>query len=317
MRVLIAGGTGVIGRQLVSLLHERGHQSVVLARRQLRVESANPGDSRLVQADALDGERLTAAVRDAQPDVLVNLLTAIPHDLKPRKMAAQFAQTNRLRTDGTRNLAEAAIAVGAFLISESIAFAYEPSNPAPAHEDAPLWASPPREFRGALDAVRELERVTLQADGVVLRLGHLYGPGTAFDRGGAMVRQIEAGKLPLVGGGHATFSFLHAADAARAVIAAIDYRHNAAFNIVDDRPVRVSTWLPYLAQLLDAPNPKPAPTFVARLLAGGWGVAYLNQLRGASNEHARRDLRWTPRYADWHDGLRAELGGARTDGARS
>ena len=190
-----------------------------------------------VIADALDRPALDRAVRQAAPEAIVNLLTAIPAELNPKRLAQDFALTNRLRTEGTRNLLAAAQAVGATrLITEGIAYAYEPAGAGLATEDAPFWQQPPAQFAPVLAALRELEARTAAAGGLVLRFGHLYGPGSIYAADGSFIRQVRAGKVPLVGGGTATFSFTHAQDAATAIVAALDKGRAGALNIVDDEP---------------------------------------------------------------------------------
>ncbi|MFF1482145.1 NAD-dependent epimerase/dehydratase family protein [Streptomyces sp. NPDC058301] len=311
MRVLVAGATGVIGRALVPLLTSVGHDVIGLSRSTGRSAFLEGAGARTVVADALDAAALDRAVREAAPDAVVHLLTAIPPRLNPRGMPRQFALTDRLRTEGTRNLIEAAHGAGARrVISQSVAFGYDPDGAGLANEDTPLWPTPPKPFRRSLDALRELERRTRDAGGLVLRFGHLYGPGTAFDTDGQFVRQIMGGKLPLVGGGSATFSFTHVHDAATAVVAALDKNTTGTLNIVDNDPARMSEWVPEVARILGAPAPKRLPVFIARLAVGGWGTAYMTRLRGADNARARLSLDWRPRHTSWRTGLAVELNGA-------
>ncbi|GGN48201.1 dTDP-glucose 4,6-dehydratase [Streptomyces albiflavescens] len=304
MRVLVAGATGVIGRALVPLLTSVGHDVVALSR--------TPGDG-TVAADALDRSALHRAVREAAPDAVVNMLTAIPAAIDPRHLARDFALTNRLRTEGTRNLYEAAHDAGVEkFVAQGLAYAYDPAGQGAADEDAPLWQRPPKQFVPVLEALKELELRTADAGGTVLRFGHLYGPGTIYAPDGSFMRQVGAGKVPLVGGGHSVFSFTHTHDAATAVIAALDKPASRPLNIVDDHPAPLREWLPELARVIGAPQPKKAPAALARLAVGGWGVAFMNGLRGADNARAVLTLDWRPRYASWREGFAAELNGATT-----
>ncbi|HEX6967880.1 MAG TPA: NAD(P)-dependent oxidoreductase [Micromonosporaceae bacterium] len=308
MRVLVAGATGVIGRQLIPLLTSSGHEVIGLARSRARADVVEQTGAKLVVADALDRTALTKAVRDAKPDAVVHLLTAIPAAINPRRLAKDFAVTNRLRTEGTRNLLDAATESGARrVITQGLAYAYDPSGSGPANEDAPFWQNPPKQFAPVLAALKELEEVTNQANGLVLRFGHLYGPGSIYAKEGSFTQQVRAGKVPLVGGGTSTFSFTHAHDAASAIVAALDKDVTGALNVVDDEPARMSEWLPFLAKLLQAPAPKGAPAALAKLAVGGWGVAFMTQLRGADNARARLSLDWRPRYGSWREGFTAEL----------
>jgi nucleoside-diphosphate-sugar epimerase len=315
MRVLVAGATGALGRQLVPALLAAGHDVVSLARSDARAAGLVGRGSSFMVADALSRDSLLPAVDRARPDAVVNLLTSIPRDPDPRRAAREFALTNLLRTEGTRNLIEAAAAVGADrFVMESIAFGYQPApgrNPQPADEDAGMWLRPPRPIAAALRAALEGERLAGEVAGTVLRFGHLYGPGTVFDMvDGAFVRRVRAGKVPVVGGGNARFSFLHTADAASAVAAVLGQpASGGTYNIVDDDPTPVHVWLPELARMLGAIRPRSVPGLLARGAVGSWGVAYLSRLRGASNERARAQLGWRPRYPSWRDGLREEVNG--------
>ncbi|MFD0900393.1 NAD-dependent epimerase/dehydratase family protein [Actinomadura sediminis] len=308
MRVLVAGATGVIGGRLVPLLTAVGHEVTGLVRPGGDTAALTAAGARVAVADALDRDGLRAAVRQAAPDAVVNMLTAIPAEIDPKRLARDFAATNRLRTEGTANLIDAAD--GARIIGQGLAYAYQPGE-GPADEDAPLWRTgTPRQFAPVLDALVELERLTLRADGLVLRLGHLYGPGSAYAADGSFVRGVRAGKVPLVGGGHAVFSFTHADDVAAAVAAALDKPDvTGVLNVVDDHPAPMSEWLPRLAGILGAPAPKRAPAALARMAVGGWGVAFTTRLRGADNSRARLRLDWRPRYASVTEGFAAELGG--------
>lgn len=308
MRVLVAGATGVLGRQLLPLLATAGHEVAGLAR-----SAAEQPGATMMAVDALDRAAVGQAVRDAKPDAVINMLTAIPADINPRRLARDFELTNRLRTEGTRNLLAAAESAGVQrVISQGLAYAYEPDGPGPADEDAPLWKQPPRPFVPVLAALRELERRTTDSGGSVVRFGHLYGPGTIYAHDGSFARQVRAGKIPLVGGGTAVFSFTHVQDAAAAVLAALARDGHPGgsrvLNVVDDHPAPMSEWLPYLATLLDAPEPKRVPAMLARLAVGPWGIAFMTRLRGADNARAKRSLDWAPRYPSWRAGFTAELG---------
>lgn len=248
----------------------------------------------------------------AAPDVVINMLTAIPAQLNPKRFAKDLALTNRLRIEGTRNVIAGAEAAGAKrIISQGLAYAYNPGPDSPATEDEPLWINPPKQFVPALAAIESLEQQTAQAGGLVLRLGHLYGPGSMYGPDGSFTQQIRAGKLPLVGGGTSVFSFTHADDAAGAILAAIDKDVCGVLNVVDDEPAPMHEWLPYVARLAGGRAPRPAPIFLARLAVGDWGVALMTQLRGADNARARLQLSWRPRYPSWREGFKADLGPVR------
>jgi nucleoside-diphosphate-sugar epimerase len=301
MRILLAGATGVIGRQAVPVLAAAGHRVVGLARTPARLP-----DVEVLPADALDPAAVADAVRAAAPEVIVHMLTAIPDPIDPRHLARDMALTNRLRTQGTANLLAAA--AGARMIAQGVAYAYDPAGSPVKDEDAPLWHHPPTQFAPVVAALRDMERRVAAAGGLVLRLGHLYGPGSSYASDGGLGRRLRAGKLPVVGEGGSMFSFIHAHDVATAILAAIE--HPAArgmLNIVDDQPTLVHDWLPEMAAMLGAPAPRHVPAWLARMLVGGWGVAYMTGLAGASNTRAREQLDWKPTYGNWRAGLTADL----------
>ena len=289
MRVLVAGSTGVIGRQLTPLLQGAGHEVIGMSR------NGQASDHKVVKADALDRDQVAAAMRTAKPDAIVHILTAIPANLNPRKIGAEMAMTNRLRTEGTRNLFDAARGMGIErVIAEGVAYIYQPAS-GPADEDAPLWTRDMPQVRPVVDALVEMERQTAEMNGLVLRFGHLYGPGSMFAHGGTFIEQIKSGRVPLVGGGHGVFSFTHARDAAMAILAGLDKDVSGALNIVDDTPAPLYEWLPTVASVLGVKNPRALPTWLARLAVGPYGVAFMNELRGADNARARLHARLAPR----------------------
>jgi len=280
-------------------LKAAGHDVVGLARN-------TPGDrDDLVSVDLLDREAVVGFAASWKPEVIVHLATAIPAEINARRVAEDFALTNRLRTEGTANLAEAAEAAGgARLISQSICFVYRPA-PGLAVESDPLWEEPVME--PVVPSLVELERRTLAvpAGGTVLRFGHLYGPGTAFAPGGSMSDSAAKRKLPILHSGdrEAVFSFIHADDAGAAIAAAIDRRATGIFNIADDEPAPVSEWLPALAEARGGKPPRRLPAALARPFAGAYGVAFMTELRGASNAKAKAELGWSPSIASWREGF--------------
>lgn len=300
MKVLVAGASGVVGRQLVPLLLSRGFDVAALARRPV-----HGGDVEVLAVDALDRDDLVAAVRRAAPDAVVHAMTAIPHDLQPRRLARQMAETNRLRTEGTANLIAAAD--GAHFVALGLAYAYAPEGGSVATEDRAMWHDGPKPFRPVVRALAELERLTEQVGGGVLRVGHLYGPGTIYAADGSFTTQVQRRRVPVVGGGNATFSFVHTQDVAAAILAAIERTLHEPVNVVDDEPIALRDWLPMLAATIGAPPPKHVPRAVGRLATGRWGVAFMDEIVGADNGRARELLGWTPHHPSPRVGFPAEL----------
>ncbi len=311
MRVFLAGATGVIGRQLLPMLLAEGHQVTATTRSPEKLDALRALGAEAVAVDALDADAMRAAVLDARPDAVIDQLTSLPARIDPRRIERDFALNDRLRSEGTRILVAAAEAAGASrILAQSIAFSYAPGPPGTLHrEQDPLLApaDAPKPYRRSAGAMADLEHAVLDAGGVVLRYGYFYGAGSAVSRTGSLGQDVARRRLPLVGRGGGVWSFVHVEDAAGATVAALA-AGSGPYNIVDDDPAPVSSWLPALAEALGAPRPRRVPAPIARLAAGSYGVASMTRAQGASNELARRELGWRPRYPSWREGFRAALG---------
>lgn len=309
MRVFVAGATGAIGKQLVPRLVAAGHEVHGMTRSESKQAMLDELGAVPVVADALDLDQVTKAVGKANPEVIVHQLTAIGA-LDMRHFDRDFALTNRLRTEGTDHLLSAGRAVGVrrFLAQSAVYGFYERTGGAVKSEEDPLDSSSPREMREATAAVRHLEEAVLGAqwtEGIVLRYGAFYGSGTSLAPGGEQFELVRKRKFPLVGNGAGVWSFIHIADAAEATVAAVDHGRPGIYNVVDDDPAPVAEWLPALAQELGTKKPMRVPRFVGRLFAGETGAVFMTEIRGASNEKAKRDLGWQPRHASWRQGFAA------------
>jgi len=310
MRVFIAGATGAIGRQLVPRLVEAGHEVHGMTRSESKQAMLDELGAVPVVADALDPDQVAQAVGGARPDVIVHQLTAIGA-LDMRHFDRDFAQTNRLRTEATDHLLSAGQAVGVRrFVAQGIAGygAYARTGGPVKSEEDPLDPAPAQEMRETLAAIRHLEEVVLGArwtEGIVLRYGAFYGPGTSMAPGAEQVELVRRRKFPLVGDGGGVWSFIHVADAAEATVAAVERGNRGVYNIVDDDPAPVAEWLPALAQELGAKKPVRVPRFIVRLLAGEAGVVMMTELRGASNAKAKRELAWRPAHPSWRRGFTA------------
>jgi len=309
MRVLVAGATGVMGRQLVPRLLEAGHQVIGMTRTESKAAALWDLGARPVVADALDPVQVAEAVADAEPEVIVHQLTAISA-LDPRHFDRDFALTNRLRTEGTDHLMSAGRAVGArrFIAQSYTSWPYARTGGPVKSEQDPLDPTPPREMVESMAAIRHLEEAVIGAEwtpGIVLRYGAFYGPGTSMAPGGEQLEMIRKRKFPVVGDGRGVWSFVHIADAAEATVAAVEHGTRGIYNIVDDEPAPVVEWLPALAQQLGAPKPWRVPRFVGRLFAGEAGAMMMTEMRGASNAKAKRELGWRPGHPTWREGFAA------------
>ena len=311
MRVFLAGGSGVIGPPLVSRLAGDGHEVFAMTRTASKAQALRERGAEPVVCDALDADGLAAAVAEARPDAVIHHLTNIPQSLNPRRAGREFAANDRLRKEGTPNLVAAARAAGASrVVAQSVAFFYAPGEPRVKSEDDPLFAEAPAPFDRSVDALLALEGAVREAegiDGVVLRFGFWYGPGTAYARDGALGRQVAARRFPVVGAGSGMFSFVHIDDVVEATVAALS-GPPGTYNVTDDDPAPVREWLPVYADALGAPAPRRVPKLLARLVGGRYAVYLMTELGGASNEKAKRELRWTPAHPTWRDGFREALG---------
>jgi nucleoside-diphosphate-sugar epimerase len=308
MKVFVAGATGAIGRQLVPRLVEAGHAVHGMTRRPENRAILEELGAVPVVADALDAAQVAAAVAGAEPDAIVHELTAIG-DVDTRHMAESFALTNRLRTEGTDHLLSAGQAVGVkrFVIQSHIVAYARTGGPVKTEED-PDDRAAPAGMRPNQEAIAHLEEAVLGAswtEGIVLRYGWFYGPGTSMARGSQQAEMIRRRKFPVVANGGATWSWIHVADAASATLAAIERGSRGTYNVVDDDPATVAEWLPELAGELGGKPPRRVPRFIGRLFAGEVGVVMMTELRGASNAKAKRELDWRPAHPSWRDGLAA------------
>jgi nucleoside-diphosphate-sugar epimerase len=316
MRIFVAGGSGVIGQRLVPMLVARGHDVVALIRDASKAPRLRAAGAEPVVADALDRAAVRAAVRAARPEVVVHQLTALAHRRSPRAFDRGYAATNLLRTKGTEHLLAAARAVGATrLVAQSFAgWPYARTGGASKREDDALDPSPPRTMRRTLEALRVLEALVLGApdlEGVVLRYGTLYGPGSSLSAEGELARRVRRRRFPIVGAGSGIWSFVHVDDAAAATVIAIERGPGGIYNVVDDEPAPVASWLPELARALRARPPRHVPVWLARPLLGEAGVSLMLHVRGADNTRAKRELGWVPVHSTWREGFRAALGPAR------
>jgi 2-alkyl-3-oxoalkanoate reductase len=307
MRVFVAGASGAIGRPLVRRLVAAGHEVTGTTRFEERAEAVRAAGARAAVCDALDADALRAAVEENAPEVVVHQLTALPHRFDPRDKEI-YAGTNRLRTDGTRNLIDAARAAGARrLVCQSIAFAYAPAaRPEVMDEEARLAFGSPPPFGDGIRAIDEMERAVLGADGLeglVLRYGWFYGPGTFYAEDGSMAHDVRKRRFPVIGKGTGLFSFVHVDDAASATVAAVERGAPGVYNVVDDEPAPQREWLPAYAEAVGAKKPLRVPVWVARLVVGK--IATMAGVQpGASNAKAKRELGWEPRWRSWRDGFR-------------
>jgi nucleoside-diphosphate-sugar epimerase len=313
MKVLVAGATGAMGRQLVPALLAAGHQVAAMTRSAGKSAELAAAGAEPVVADGLDRAAVLRAVTQAAPDVIIHQLTGLAAMKSLKHFDAEFAVTNRLRTEGTDNLLAAARASGVRrIVAQSYGnWNYERTGTTLKTEEDRFDPDPPAEQRETLKAIRYVERAVTEADGiegVALRYGNFYGPGTGISVDGDISAQVRKRTFPIVGDGAGVWSFAHIEDAAAAAVAATECGAPGVYNIADDDPAPVRVWLPELARALGAKPPVHVPVWLGRLVAGDVGVSMMTRIRGVSNSKAKQELGWKPRYQSWRDGFRYGLG---------
>jgi nucleoside-diphosphate-sugar epimerase len=300
MRVFVAGASGAIGTRLVPQLLDRGHEVIG--------SSTSPGSADRVRAfgaepivlDLLDAAAVRNAVLETKPDAIIHQATALANARFGRNFDRTFAQTNRLRTEGTDNLLAAAREAGVsrFVAQSFASMRYARDGNPVKSEDDPLDPNPPASAIEGHAAMRYLDQTVTDAGGIALRYGGFYG---ALNDG--LVDPVRKRQFPIVGDGGGVFSFIQLDDAAAATVLALEHGGPAIYHIVDDEPAPVREWLPVLASALGAKPPRRVPRWLARLIAGEFAVMIGTESNGASNAKAKRELGWTLRHPSWRQGF--------------
>ena len=312
MRVFLAGGTGAIGRPLVARLLAGGHDVGVLARSERAVAIVRDMGAEPIEGDALNALSLAYAVRTFTPEIVINQLTSLPRSLlNPRDGLRSIRLTNRLRTEATPVLVEAAIRAGAErIISQSISFAQQPGAGTRVEED-PLHLEAPSTHGKVVGAVAAAEAATIGSadiEGVVLRYGAFYGPGTYFAAGGAYPKMLERRALPIIGEGRGVWALIHVDDAVDATSRAM--RGPAGvYNICDEAPVTADELIPWMAYALGTKMPFSAPRYLFRSGPAAILRYLIDEQPRVSNQKAKTTLRWTPRHRGWRRELARVLRG--------
>jgi nucleoside-diphosphate-sugar epimerase len=320
MKVFVAGASGALGAQLVPRLVAAGHEVVGMTRTPSKQDGLRALGAEPVVADALDSEAVARVVGEAEPEVIVHQLTALSgtlsaSDMRHPERSAAVIMTNRLRTEATDHLLAAGRAVGArrFVAQSYGAWRFARTGGPVQTEADPLDPDPPAAYRSVVAAILYLEKAvtTIEwGEGLALRYGGFYGPGTSMssDPDAVMAGPIRKRRFPLIGDGGGVWSFIHIEDAAAATVAAIERGQPGVYNVVDDEPAPVREWLPVLASALGAKPPRRIPRWLSRLVAGEVTTASMTDVRGASNAKAKRELGWQLRYPSWRLGFTEGLG---------
>jgi len=312
MRIFLAGASGAIGQTLIPLLVEQQHEVFGVFRNPAHSDRVKNLGATPVILDALDAQAVSDSIAEIKPQVVIHQLTSIPARIDLRHFARDFELTNRLRTEGTRNLTTAAAHAGVekFIAQSFAGWPYARRGITLKTEEDDLDPTPLPQMKTTFDALETLEHTVLREQsftGIVLRYGPLYGPHSSIALDGTMVEDIRQHKIPLIGQGTGVWSFVHLHDAATATLAALTRARRGIYNIVDDDPAPVLEWLPYLAECVGAKPPAHVPNWLAKMTVGDHAVALMNDIRGVSNTKARTELGWVPKWSSWRQGFREAL----------
>ncbi|HWI59642.1 MAG TPA: NAD(P)-dependent oxidoreductase [Bacillota bacterium] len=302
MKIFIAGGTGAIGRPLLAALLAKRHTLVALSRSPEKAQALAAQGVEPAIANVFDAEAVKAVVRRAQPEIVIEQLTALPRTYTRESMSAAAAFNARIRLEGGDKVLAAAQAAGVRrYLRQSIAFWAVP-GPGLADEATPLALDASPVVAAEARVVIELEHRLLgnpSLEGIALRYGFFYGPGTWFTPEGDVAQQVRQQQFPIVGNGAGVWSWLHIEDAAMATVAAAEQGRPGIYLIANDQPLAVREWLPAFAQWLQAPPPPQISVAEALKAGGADAVYYGTQMRGVSNAKAKRDLNFQPRPLEW------------------
>jgi nucleoside-diphosphate-sugar epimerase len=300
MRVFVAGASGAIGTRLVPQLIDGGHEVIGTSTSPRNADRVRALGADPIVLDLLDPGAVRKAVLEAEPDAIVHQATALADARFSKNLDRTFAQTNRLRREGTDALLAAARAAGVerFVAQSYASMRYARVGPPVKTEDDLLDPNPVEGMRETCDAMTYLDEAVTAAGGIALRYGGFYGAPND-----GLIEPVRKRQFPIVGNGDGVSSFIHLDDAAAATVLALEYDGPAVYNIVDDEPAPVREWLPVLAEALGAKPPRHFPVWLARLFAGDAGVMLGTESRGASNAKAKRELGWTLRYPSWRQGF--------------
>lgn len=300
MRVFVVGASGAIGTRLVPQLIDRGHEVVGTSRSPGNAERVRALGARSITLDVLDERAVRRAVLETEPDAIVHQATALADVRFSRNLDRSFAQTNRLRREGTDVLLTAAREAGVpRFVGQSFAnFRYARQGGPVKTEDDQLDSTPVAGMGETAAAMCHLDQAVTDAGGIALRYGSFYGAPND-----GLLEPVRKRQFPIVGNGGGVSSFIHLDDAAAATVLALEHEGPAIYNIVDDEPAPVREWLPVLANALAAKPPRQLPVWLARLFAGEAGIMLGTEARGASNARAKRELGWALCHPSWRQGF--------------
>lgn len=300
MRVFLAGATGAIGRPLTAKLLAAGHSLTAMTRSPDSAAALTAAGAHAVVIDAFDEPAVRQAITAAEPEVLIHQLTALPSKGGARAFSEGLKVTARLRRETVPVMLDAAADVGARrAIVQSISFITKPDGRPVHDEDDPIWTeAPDAETAMTMAAVSDMEAAVNASplDGLVLRYGFFYGPGTAWAPDGQLGAMLRKRIYPVIGDGQGRMPFLHIDDAVAATMRALDHGAAGVYNVCEPDPEAVASALPKLAQAFGAKPPRRLPLPIARRLAPFALVHYSTTLAGNNNAKATSALGWSPAH---------------------
>lgn len=301
MKIIIAGATGAIGRPLINLLVAEGHEVYGITQSKERAQALAEREAKPLLLNVLDRDAVFSSINSLQPEIVIDMLTHLPKEYTPQSMNETAEMNAKLRIEGGKHLLDAAERSGTRrYIAQSCAFWYAPGSGL-ADESTPLAFEATPGITAGVKTYAEIERRTLDSktlEGIALRFGFFYGPGTWFYPGESVANQVHKQLFPIIGDGQGVWNFVHIEDAAQAIKDAIN-SSRGVYNIVNDIPSEMKKWLPSFANFLRAPPPPTISEEEAQDTKGADTVYYATKLRGASNAKAKRELQFVPRPFEW------------------
>lgn len=301
MKIFVAGASGAIGQPVIDRLIEDGQEVYGTTRSQDKAQTIAAKGARPVVLDMLNQEAVLAAVNEIKPDVVIDLLTALPQEYTPDAMRKAAEWDARLRREGGAYLQAASEKAGVKrYVVQSSCFCYAPGDGL-ADESEPFAFHASPGIAAGSELYAAIEKRVLQSahiEGVSLRVGFFYGPGTWFHPDGNVAEQLRKKQFPLIGKGEGVWNFVHVEDVAKAVSASV-YAAPGAYNIVNNRPAKMREWLIGFARYLGAPEPLRISEEQGLAERGADAVYYATKLRGASNAKAKQEFSFEPRLFEW------------------
>jgi nucleoside-diphosphate-sugar epimerase len=311
VRVLVAGATGAIGSRLLPQLVAAGYEVIGMTRSRDKARAIRAAGGMPVICDVFEAARVHQVIAESRPEAIIDELTDLPHEMDLGGLAKAYEANNRVRKEGTKNLVAAALAAGVRrFVVQSMAMWYAPGGQTPKTESDELYLKAPEPVGSAVRALKYMEELVLNSglEGIVLRYGAFYGPGSWNGTNGSTYRQVLKRHYPLIGEGSGFYSFIQIDDAAAATVAALERAKPGIYNVADDDPVPARDWLPAYAQAIGARPPRRVPMWLAGLLAGRGLVNWESTIPAVSSRKIQQELGWKPRYRSWRCGFVEALG---------